>query len=143
MTPTEPPWRRCRVWADVHGLVEAVGHAGLEISAELPSHVEGLTGAADVVAYRVVQEGLANALKHGDGRARLSARVGPDAFDLRIENLVGPLTDPSPSGGYGLIGMRERVESVDGTVTVSRQARPDGTAFVVEAAIPLTPGAAR
>jgi signal transduction histidine kinase len=130
-------------WADVHGLVDAVRGSGLEIAGELPRRVEGLGGAADVVAYRVVQEGLANALKHGDGRAGLSARIGPGTLDLRIENLVGPLPDAPRTGGYGLIGMRERVESVDGTVTISREARPEGTAFVVEAAIPLAPGAAR
>ncbi|MDN3495678.1 histidine kinase [Planococcus sp. APC 4015] len=124
-------------WDNVAVVVEDFRRLGLEVSGELPRDVPGLFGAADVVAYRVVQEGLANALKHGDGRVLVTADVDPSTLALRIENLVGSQRDPAPSGHYGLIGIQERVDSVSGTVVHRREARRDGTAFVLDVRLPL------
>jgi signal transduction histidine kinase len=128
-------------WANVPAMLADFRRNGLEVSGDLPREVDGLSGAADVVAYRVVQEGLANALKHGDGRAVVAGERTDRGLSLRMENLVGTGTDiePAPSGRYGLVGIRERVESVDGTVTFAREARRDGTAFVLSVRIPLPP----
>lgn len=128
-------------WANVGAVVDDFRRMGLEVSADLPTEVPGLAGAADVVAYRVVQEGLANALKHGDGRARVVASADGTALGLRIDNLVGVDRDPAPSGRYGLVGIQERVDSVSGEVAHRHEARPDGTGFVLEVRLPLTPDA--
>ncbi len=124
-------------WSNVHTVVEAFHGMGLTIAGALPPTVPGLGGAVDVVAYRVVQEGLANALKHGDGRATVTVDTDAATLHLRIENLVGPEREHAPSGRYGLIGIRERVESVDGTVSHRREQRRDGTAFVLDVRLPL------
>lgn len=124
-------------WANVPLAVEAFRATGLDVSADLCDRVPGLTGASDVVAYKVLQEGLANALKHGDGRAMATAEVVDAELALRVENLVGPEPATPPSGRYGLVGIRERVESVGGTVSARRETRRDGTAFVLAVRIPL------
>ncbi len=124
-------------WANMPSVVESFRRTGLTITGTLPSVVEGLTGAVEVVAYRVVQEGLANALKHGDGTVDMTADVADGELHLRIENPLGRGDDPPPSGRYGLIGVRERVASVDGAVTAHREARRDGTAFVLDVRLPL------
>ncbi|WP_404434591.1 histidine kinase [Microbacterium lacus] len=126
-------------WANIPLVVESFRSTGLEVTADLATDIDGLRGAADVVAYKVMQEGLANALKHGDGAATASARVVDGGLVLRVENLVGTSLASAPSGRYGLIGMRERVEPVEGSVHARREARRDGTAFVLEVLIPLPP----
>lgn len=126
-------------WSNIGTVVEDFRRMGLEIVGELPAAVPGLVGAADVVAYRVMQEGLANALRHGDGRAVVSGEAQGSALHLRIENLVGGARASSGSNRYGLIGVRERVESVDGTVSHRQEARREGTAFVLDVQLPLSP----
>ncbi|MGZ8804073.1 MAG: sensor histidine kinase [Microbacterium sp.] len=124
-------------WANVPSVVESFRRTGLTVTGALPEAIDGLTGAVDVVAYRVVQEGLANAMKHGDGTATLSAEVVDGELHVRIENPIGRSHEPPPSGRYGLIGVGERVASVDGAVEWHREARRDGTAFVLDVFLPL------
>jgi signal transduction histidine kinase len=139
-TPVDPDGEALApvaTWANVSSAVESFRRTGLRVTGELPETVDGLAGAVDVVAYRVVQEGLANALKHGDGTATVSAGIEDGQLHLRIENPVGPRGEPPPSGRYGLIGVRERVASVDGAVEWHREARRDGTVFVLDVFLPL------
>ncbi|GAA1777958.1 histidine kinase [Streptomonospora arabica] len=93
------------------------------------------TGSADLVAYRVVQEGLTNALKYAAGRPT-SVRVHHGEREITVE--VG--TEGSGSGaetpggsGRGLAGLRERVDVVGGEFSAER--RPGG-GFLVRARIP-------
>ncbi|WP_250004496.1 sensor histidine kinase [Actinoplanes sp. M2I2] len=62
-------------------------------------------------AYRIVQEGLTNAAKHGRGRPALRI-TAPDELLIEITNRVGSTSDPG--GGRGLAGMRERVRLLGG-----------------------------
>ncbi|MCO8270055.1 histidine kinase [Actinoplanes sp. TRM 88003] len=64
-------------------------------------------------AYRIVQEGLTNAAKHGTGRPTLRI-TGPDDLVIEITNTVGPSLPGG--GGRGLAGMRERVRLLGGTL---------------------------
>lgn len=79
---------------------------------ELPSGL-GLT------AYRLVQEGLTNALRHAPGAA-IDLRVdwAPDHLTITIENAAGGEAESTaaPGSGFGLLGLRERVELYGGTL---------------------------
>ena len=101
----------------------------------LPSHV-------DLVAYRVIQEGLTNALKHAGG-ARTQVLVAYSDAAVRVEvsddghpRMSHPLS--SSGAGQGLHGMRERVEIAGGGLISGR--RPDG-GWAVSASLPLHLGA--
>ncbi|HXV58903.1 MAG TPA: sensor histidine kinase [Gaiellaceae bacterium] len=118
----------------VDALLAEVGRAGLP--AEL--HVEGqpapLPRAIDLSAYRIVQEGLTNALKHARAsRVGVTLRYG--AGELRIEvRDDGRGGAGSDGAGYGLVGIRERVKIYGGEMTAG--AAPEG-GFVLTARLPL------
>jgi signal transduction histidine kinase len=122
------------------GLLEQARAAGLPVSFSVAGVPRPLSPGAALAAYRIVQESLTNARKHGgptvttavtlrfcedqlgivvtdDGRARAAGDAGPDGL------------------GHGLIGMRERVEVYGGTVTAGP--RPGG-GWRVTAMLPLT-----
>ena len=68
-----------------------------------------------MVAYRVLQEGLTNALRHGTGIVEVSISIGPDNTELLLVNPNGERPDRDRIGaGHGLTGISERVASVRG-----------------------------
>ncbi len=115
-------------------LLEEVGRAGLPV--EL--HVEGerldLPRGIDLSAYRIVQEGLTNALKHAQAtQADVTVRYAPAELELEVRD-DGRGTAASDSLGHGLVGIRERVSIYGGEMT----ARPaNGGGFVLSARLPL------
>jgi signal transduction histidine kinase len=101
--------------AHLTGLLEGFESSGLKVTAHVAGDVGGLSSAADVVAYRVVQEGLTNALRHGSGLVHVSITIGPEITDLLIVNPVRSRPDHDRIGsGHGLAGISERVASVRG-----------------------------
>ncbi|HEX5203987.1 MAG TPA: histidine kinase [Actinoplanes sp.] len=106
---------------DVPALVEQSRLAGADISfamtpAEREDDVPPQTGRH---AYRIIQEGLTNALKHAPGApVRVNVDVvSPRGLDLRIDNDLawdGRHVEPIPGAGAGLIGLRERVQLAGG-----------------------------
>jgi signal transduction histidine kinase len=124
--------------ADIPALAAEYERAGLRIDLDLDAR-DRLTPAIELSIYRIVQEGLTNALKHSPGgpvRVHLARR--PDAVALEIEN--GPPRSngrPTVPSGHGLTGLRERVELFGGSLS----ARPsDGGGFVLSATIPVGNG---
>ncbi|MFV2008587.1 MULTISPECIES: sensor histidine kinase [unclassified Micromonospora] len=102
-------------------LVSGFADAGLSVSVRTEGDLAAVSGAVDVVAYRVVQEGLTNAHKHGaEHRARVLIEVDANQVLVVVTNPVsGRSSDDRPevpSGGHGLVGLRERVASVRGVV---------------------------
>lgn len=89
-----------------------------------------VTGPTDVAAFRVIQEALTNARKHGTGTPLLQVSVEGD-LELRVENRRGTV---GVGTGFGLIGIRERVAALGGTVETG----PDGDRYVLTAHLPLT-----
>ncbi len=79
-----------------------------------------LPAAGSLAAYRITQEALTNARKHGDG-GPIAVRFtyGRDRLQMEIANGVRPATGPEGSG-YGLIGMRERATAAGGTVETTK-----------------------
>jgi signal transduction histidine kinase len=102
----------------VSALVETRRAAGAEIDLVLPAEAAGIDAGlgplAQLVAYRMVQESLANAATHAP-RARCTVEIG-EPHDGRLTTTVrnsapdGP--DPGPRGGFGLVGMAERAQLV-------------------------------
>jgi signal transduction histidine kinase len=83
----------------------------------------------DVTAYRIVQESLTNARKHGSGQIRLTLTYQPARLIIETRNVCSG--KPAEGSGYGLTGMRERVALLGGELT----AGPSGDEFVVRAAM--------
>lgn len=102
-------------------LIDDVRQTGLIVDVEGDEPIPEIPPVVDLAAYRVLQEGLTNAHKYGDGRASVSVRQEGDDLALTVRNReasMGSGATGTPSTGLGLIGMRERVESVGGTLDV-------------------------
>nr|WP_277987190.1 histidine kinase [Microbacterium esteraromaticum] len=108
--------------ASLDELVGDFATAGLEVDVRVDGDVAALPAPVDVLAYRVVQEGLTNAMKHGDGDARLGITVTPEQVRVEVRNRVGRTapTHTSVGASYGLLGMRERVEEAGGMLEADR-----------------------
>jgi signal transduction histidine kinase len=127
---------------DLGRLADDARQAGVDV--ELEVHGAGsLTEGDQLTVYRVVQEGLTNAVRHaGPTSCRVSVVVG--GGELRVEvvddgPVAGapgsePTRTPAPSGGHGLNGIRERARLYGGSVEAGP--RPDG-GFAVRARLPL------
>jgi signal transduction histidine kinase len=116
-------------------LVERMREAGLpiQVSAEI-DHGVVPTG-VDLAAYRIVQEALTNALKHAGTSTVVQVRRHDGAVEIEVRNAAAP-SRPASSGGHGIVGMRERAQLYDGTLS----AGPDELGgFVVHASLPLGP----
>ena len=112
---------------------------GLAVELVVDGAAWSLPAGVDLSAYRIVQEALTNALKHGgaDVHARVMLRYRDDAIDVEV---VDDGRGPSPGmdgSGRGLIGMRERVAFLGGELYTG--ARPAG-GFLVHARLPAVNG---
>jgi signal transduction histidine kinase len=120
-------------------LVAGARGAGLEVDASVEGPLRRLPAGVDLSAYRIVQEALTNAMKHGGRcRARVVVRYGLDALELEIVD-DGRGGAGAPGAGRGLVGMRERVVLLGGELTAGPAA--DGRGFQVHARLPLEPAA--
>jgi signal transduction histidine kinase len=103
---------------DIGGLVDALRTAGTEVRWTRQGTPTELTQLGSLTAYRVVQEGLTNAARHGDGVIDLDTTYSTDELTITVTNGIG--TNGDSGAGLGLVGMRERVAAADGHVTVTR-----------------------
>ncbi|MFG3164875.1 sensor histidine kinase [Streptomyces sp. NPDC048232] len=127
--PRTPPVGR------VLTLVEQTRRAGQPVEFTEEGTPAASTGSADLVAYRVVQEALTNALKydHG-GRTSVLVHHGEREITVRVGTDGTGSGAASPGGsGRGLAGLRERVDVLGGDFSADR---PEGGGFVVRARIP-------
>ena len=121
--------------SDVDELVEDARRAGLDVALARCGVPRELDPTVGRTAYRIVQEGLTNAGKHAPGgpvTVALDVREGELAVTVTNRKATRPPT-ALPSGGLGLIGLRERVRTVGGTLRAGP--RLDG-GFRVEALLP-------
>ncbi|MEM7094958.1 MAG: histidine kinase [Actinomycetota bacterium] len=113
------------------GLVDTMRATGLDVTWHREGAPRELAPAVSLAAYRIAQEALTNAAKHGDGHVRLETRWGDDGLDLLVTNgTSGP--EVETAGGHGLIGMRERATLNGGRLTMSN----DDDRFEVTAWLP-------
>jgi signal transduction histidine kinase len=91
-------------------------------------------------AYRILQEALTNAARHGRGSADVAVWFEPDAVKITVTNPTangapqGGQQGPAPGGGHGVVGMRERATLLGGTL----QAHSDNGVFRLHARLPHT-----
>ncbi|MGW6911163.1 sensor histidine kinase [Streptomyces sp. NPDC054940] len=110
--------------------------AGLQVEVARADQGSTLPAAVDLAAYRVIQEALTNVQKHAgpDAKAEVSVvRVGPNIEITVLDDGAGE-DDTPDSGGHGLLGMRERVTAVRGTLTTGPRY---GGGFRVHAILPV------
>ncbi|MFB7982922.1 sensor histidine kinase [Streptomyces vinaceus] len=124
----------------IQQLVEATVRAGQPVELSLAAGAErAAPPAVDLSAYRIVQEALANVVRHAPG-AETRVSVTHDAEEVLVLVVNGPaardaVVEPGASGtGHGLVGMQERVRLTGGTLDTGPL--PDG-GFRVAARLPL------
>lgn len=115
-------------------LVERVRSAGLPVVLRIEGEPQPLPRALDLSAYRIVQEGLTNVLKHADAsHAEVVVSHRADALQVEVrDDGRRPANGGSP--GHGLVGIRERVKLYDGEMTAGPA---NGGGFVLSASLRL------
>ncbi len=120
--------------ADLDALAEQARAAGLSVDVRVEGTPLALSAGLELSAYRIIQEGLTNAIKHaGDSRAAVTVRYVPDALELEV------IDDGSGNGagggtGHGLVGIRERVGLFGGELEMGPR---DGGGWRLRARLPL------
>ncbi|MGW3204149.1 sensor histidine kinase [Streptomyces sp. NPDC001135] len=125
-------------------LVDRISFAGLPVEVHVSGEPRPLPQGIGVTAYRIIQEALTNALRHGDGgKAEVTVRYADHALRVEVLN-TGPsvLTGTAPATprpasagtGRGLLGLRERVAVYGGDLDARRRL---GGGYRVRARIPL------
>jgi signal transduction histidine kinase len=126
-------------------LVEHFRTSGLDVVVTTRGDPRRLPFGLDLAAYRVVQEALTNTLKHSTAQAaQVHIDYRPDGLELTIEEDTGARrssieraqADEGPSGGHGLVGMRERVAMFGGML----EAGEGSDGYVVRALFPIGSG---
>ena len=130
--------------AALDGVLEEARRAGTAVTLTVEGTPRPLAAALDASAFRIVQEAVTNVVRHAGGAsARVTLRYGRDALELVVADEgrahVAPPArdgdDPTPGGGHGLVGMRERAALFGGTLSAGRA---DGAGYVVRAALPYS-----
>ena len=105
---------------------------GLEVTFEASGWQRTLGRTADQAAYRILQEALTNAARHGAGSAQIELAFGETAVELTVTNPVPVRSSIPTGGGHGLVGMRERATLLGGSLHAERS----NGVFRVHARIP-------
>jgi len=118
-------------------LVGTFRSAGLHVDVARADQGTSLPAAVGLAAYRVIQEALTNVQKHAgtEAKAEVSVvRVGPNVEITVLDNGATEDDEPASGGGHGLLGMRERVTALRGTLTTGPRY---GGGFRVHAILPV------
>lgn len=130
----EAPRRPTGTLASLDDLVERTGHAGLKVRKTIRGDARPLPSSVELAALRIVQEAITNVVRHARAAsAEIVLAYDADALTVTIED-DGRGFLPGESDGTGIVGMRERAETLGGTLEVGR-GRTGGTR--VHAALPL------
>ncbi|MEV4871209.1 sensor histidine kinase [Streptomyces syringium] len=120
-----------RTLADLPELLDRLRHAGAVVEPELSGELAQVHGTLSRAAYRILQEGLTNALRHGaGGPIEVRVTAASDALEIDVVNRTGVRASTGksagpgafPTSGHGLPGLAERVRLLHGEV----EAGPDG-----------------
>jgi signal transduction histidine kinase len=124
--------------ASLNTLISRHAASGLDVRLETSGATRPLAGAADQAAYRILQEALTNAARHGTGSVLIELAFEDTTVDLIVTNPALAEPGSRSGGGHGLIGMRERASSLGGSFDTKRV----NGAFRVRARIPYGAGRA-
>ncbi|GGY36817.1 sensor histidine kinase [Streptomyces djakartensis] len=124
--------------ADLDGLLRRTRAGGHRVTARVEADPEALPTLLSREAYRIVQEGLSNALRHSGDRVTVDVRIAVTAgrLDIRVENPLSGSASSRPGGGHGLRGVADRVRLLGGTVTAGPTA---AQTWRLHARLPMTP----
>jgi signal transduction histidine kinase len=103
--------------AALETLAERHRLAGLAVSVQIRGSPRALPSALDQAAYRILQEALTNAARHGDGSALVEITLAPSALELTVSNPIRRQSAPAQAG-HGIVGMRERAALLGGSIDV-------------------------
>ena len=122
------------VLEDLDRLIDQLRSSGLIIARSESGTPTPLGTSQQLAIYRIVQEALTNALRHGvaEDEVQLRFEWNPDGVEITVTNALGSSPPPATTAGHGLVGMRERAALVGGWLT----AEPRQEFFVVTAGIP-------
>ena len=115
--------------AALDNLVKRHRDAGLDVDVQVDGGRRPLGPAVDQAAYRILQESLTNALRHGSGVAKVALTYGADAIEIGVTN---PAKNGAGAAGHGIVGMRERASLLGGQV----EAESENGFFRVRARLP-------
>ncbi|WP_238638172.1 sensor histidine kinase [Curtobacterium sp. HSID17257] len=123
--------------ADLDVLVSEMREVGLDVRVDREGDPTGLPTTTQLAVYRIVQESLTNAWKHGEGGTPVHASLTyrPDTVEITVINRMADDGTRGPGTGHGLVGMRERVAMTGGSMT----AGPRGDDFAVAVRMPTVP----
>ena len=105
--------------------------AGYAVKVVRDGERRSLPPSTDQAAYRILQEALTNAARHGTGRTDVRLRYGAEELELTVRNRIAG--KPTPKDGHGLIGMRERAQLLGGSLSAGAA----GGSFTVDAVLPI------
>ena len=117
----------------VDTLVERHRAAGLDVTLERRGDVASLPRAVDRTAFRILQEALTNAARHGDGHAEAALVRDDGRLEITVRNGLRAPVPPAQADHHGIVGMRERAGLVGGTV----EARADDAVYTLRARLPV------
>ncbi|MBX3090125.1 MAG: sensor histidine kinase [Cryobacterium sp.] len=121
--------------AALDDLLQTAKDAGLDISARVHLGEKPIPPVVDLAAYRILQEALTNAARHaGAVSVALEVRVTGEAVELSVENAGGAAARKTKGAGVGLVGIRERVNLLGGSLDA---APIPGGGFRLAARLPL------
>ena len=116
-------------------LVKEIGRAGLPVQLHVDGKPFSVPRGIDLSAYRIVQEGLTNALKHAHAsHAEVTVHYAPDEVRIEVRD-DGHGKVASDGLGHGLIGIRERVKLYGGEMTAGTT---NGGGFTLTTRLPVT-----
>jgi signal transduction histidine kinase len=116
------------------GLVQRHRDAGLRVTTTISGDRRPLPPGVDRGAYRILQEALTNAARHGDGSAAVELAFGRGVLEVTVANPIGPDRPArSTGGGHGVIGMRERAAQLGGSLDAGAR----NGSFELHARLPL------
>ncbi|HWK76442.1 sensor histidine kinase [Microbacterium sp.] len=125
--------------ADLEQLFEQVRQSGVEPRVTVDPMPPGEPPAAvQLAVYRILQEALTNAIRHGAGGV-VDVRLAwlADRVDIEVRNVARDVEGtPATHGGHGIVGMRERAQLIGGTLGAQRE----GGDFVVRGTLPIGNG---
>jgi signal transduction histidine kinase len=119
--------------ADLDGLAERIRTAGTPVELRVPGELAGLPSAVQLTGFRVVQEALSNVVRHASGAATTVSVSSGDVLEVEVVNERAVKPAEHPGGGHGLLGLRERVTLLGGTLEVDEP----GGGWRVRAWIPV------
>jgi signal transduction histidine kinase len=117
--------------AALETLAERYRKSGLSVTVTVDGSRRPLAPAVDQAAYRILQEALTNAARHGQGPADVRVDFGPDAVEVTVTNAAPPGA-AAQDGGHGIVGMRERASLLGGKLEAGAS---DGV-FLVRGRLP-------